>query len=174
MKKSNNLFLVGPMGAGKTSVGKQLAKLTGMPFYDSDAEIARRTGVSISWIFEKEKEAGFRAREMDIIDQLTSLDNIVLSTGGGSVVTPENCDNLIARGTVIYLNVSLDTQLTRTKRTDTRPLLENIDNPEAMLLALNAQREPLYQRIAQLSYLTDNMLPETIANQILIDIKWLR
>ena len=87
---ASNIFLVGPMGAGKSTVGKQLAKSLGRDFFDSDKEIERRTGVSISWIFEMEGEAGFRAREQKVIEELTDMKNIVLATGGGAILSADN------------------------------------------------------------------------------------
>lgn len=171
MAKTDNIYLIGPMGAGKTSVGKQLSKITRMALYDTDAEIVRRTGVSISWIFEKEKEAGFRQREAEIIDDLTTLNKIILSTGGGSIVTPGNCQHLAERGIVIYLYVSLEIQIDRTRRTDTRPLLENVADPVAKLISLNAEREPLYKAIADLTYNTDHLQPHALAEKILTDIE---
>lgn len=167
-----NLYLIGPMGAGKTSVGRQLAKLTKMTFYDSDAEIVAHTGVSISWIFEVEGEAGFRKREAEIIEKLCQLSGIVLSTGGGSIVTPSNREALQKNGIVIYLQVDLEVQLERTSRfTDTRPLLEGAIDPRSKLISLNEQREPLYESIAQLTYQTDNFDPHELATKILADIK---
>lgn len=173
-KNYNNIFLVGPMGSGKSSVGKYLAKITKKDFYDSDHEIQSRTGVSISWIFEVETEAGFRRREQNVIAELIKLNNIVLSTGGGCVVTPANRKSLSQHGVVIYLKVSLPIQVERTShRKDTRPLVD-VPNPEKKLIELNQQREPLYEEIADLVYDTDNKTPKAIANQIAKDIKKLK
>jgi shikimate kinase len=154
------------MGAGKSSVGKLLAALTPLTLYDTDHEIMDRTGVKISWIFEIEKEAGFRKREAEIIDELTQLENIILSTGGGCVVTPINLEHLKNRGTVVYLHVNLKEQLRRTKRTETRPLLEVAD-PKAKLIELNTAREPLYEEIADITIKTSNKKPIEIAKEIL-------
>ena len=119
----NNIFLVGPMGAGKTSVGRYLAKQLNKDFYDSDQEIEKKTGVSLTWIFDIEGMDGFRQREMKAIDELSSLTNIVLSTGGGCVETPEVREFLRQRGTVIYMEVSLETQLNRLKRDKKKALI---------------------------------------------------
>lgn len=160
------------MGAGKTSVGKQLAKLTNKPFFDTDEEIVKRTGVKISWIFEKESEAGFRQREQEVIHDLTHRTNIILSTGGGSITTPNNCTDLSQNGVVIYLQVSLPVQLKRTaRRTDTRPLLEGVENQSEVLTKLNAQREPIYVGLADLTYNTDTLEPGELAKRILRDIR---
>ena len=174
MEKTKNIFLVGPMGTGKTSVGKQLSQLTHRPFYDSDLEIEKRTGVTVTWIFQVEKEAGYRKREHEIIAELTSRQGIILSTGGGSVVTEENCQLLTERGIVVHLEVSLDIQFARTnQRQGTRPMLIT-DNPKETLQKLNQTREPLYQKIADLTYCTDDLHPRQIAKQILRDVKLLQ
>lgn len=170
MYKKANIYLIGPMGAGKSSVGKVLALLTGFTLYDTDHEIMARTGVKISWIFEIEKEAGFRRREAEIIDELTRSDGIILSTGGGCVVTPINRDNLKKNGIVVYLQVNLKEQLRRTKRTETRPLLE-VSDPKAKLIELNTAREPLYEEIADLTIKTSNKKPIDIAKEIISKIK---
>src|SRR5688500_1703693 len=130
-----NVFLIGPMGSGKTAVGKQLARLLHLQFYDSDAEIELRTGVDIPYIFEKEGEAGFREREREIIDALTQLDHVVIATGGGAVLLPENRERLSARGHVVYLNTGIEQQLERTRHGRQRPLLYT-DDPEGKLRQL--------------------------------------
>src|SRR5579872_750085 len=132
MLGKTNVFLVGPMGSGKTAVGKYLARLLGMPFQDSDAEIERRTGVDIAFIFEKEGEAGFRQREREAIEVLTAMDRVVLATGGGAVLLPENRRVLAARGRVVYLQTSVEQQADRVRQGRTRPLLSNVD-PAAKL-----------------------------------------
>ncbi len=142
-----SLFLVGPMGAGKTTVGKHLADLLERPFLDSDAEIETRTGASIPWIFEKEGEAGFRLREENTIAQLTQLPNIVLATGGGAVLSAANRHYLHNRGYVIYLYTPVEMQVQRTARDRSRPLLQT-DNPQARLQALLEVRDPLYRQTA--------------------------
>jgi shikimate kinase len=144
-----NVFLVGLMGAGKTSVGKMLAKRLGKTFHDSDHVIEARTGVRIPVIFEIEGEAGFRAREAAVIDELTALDNIVLATGGGAVLSPANREALRARGTVVYLRASVDELWNRTRHDRNRPLLQTED-PRGRLAQLHEQRDPLYREVAHI------------------------
>lgn len=169
-KQLKNIFLIGPMGAGKSSIGVRLAALAGMKFFDSDEEIRQRSGVPIGWIYEAEGEAGFRLREKNLIAELVKLSPIVLSTGGGTITTPENCDQLKAHGVIVYLEVSLEEQLHRTKRTDTRPLLETPD-VKKKLIELNEARRPLYAKLADLTYRTDQGAPKAIASQILKDVR---
>ena len=166
MKHPQNLFLVGPMGAGKSAVGRQLARLLHLDFVDSDEEIEARTGVDIPFIFEKEGEAGFRTREAKVIGDLSQKDGIVLATGGGAVMDPQNRNHLGARGFVIYLHTSVDQQLSRTRKGRDRPLLAN-DDPRAVLEALMATREPLYREIADLTVETDGRKVRAVANEIL-------
>src|SRR5580704_14185413 len=132
MVGKQSVFLVGPMGSGKTAVGKCLARLMSAPFYDSDAQIEQRTGVDISFIFEKEGEAGFRQREREAIEQLTSMNRIVLATGGGAVLLPENRRLLAERVSVIYLMTSVAQQADRVRQGRTRPLLSNVDPAEKL------------------------------------------
>ena len=150
---ASNIFLVGPMGAGKSTVGKQLAKSLGRDFYDSDKEIEKRTGVSIAWIFEMEGEAGFRLRERKVIDELTELKNIVLATGGGAVLAEENRRALRARGYVVYLSASVEQLLRRTNKDKNRPLLQT-DHPEDKITGLMAERAPLYKDVADIELRT--------------------
>lgn len=144
-----NVFLVGLMGAGKTSVGKMLAKRLGKTFHDSDHVIEARTGVRIPVIFEIEGEAGFRARESAVIDELTALNNIVLATGGGAVLAPANREALRGRGTVVYLRASVDELWNRTRHDRNRPLLQTED-PRGRLAELHEQRDPLYREVAHI------------------------
>jgi shikimate kinase len=146
---AGNVFFVGLMGAGKTSVGRLLAKRLDKAFYDSDHVIEERTGVRIPVIFEIEGEAGFRARESTVIDELTRLDNIVLATGGGAVLSEQNRAALRARGTVVYLRASVDELWHRTRQDRNRPLLQTAD-PRARLAELLAQRDPLYREVAHI------------------------
>jgi len=146
---AGNIFLVGPMGAGKSTVGKQLAKSLGRDFYDSDKEIEKRTGVSISWIFEMEGEAGFRVREQKMIDQLTKLKDIVLATGGGAVLSEDNRRALRSRGNVVYLSASAEQLFHRTAKDKTRPLLQ-ADDPKQKIIDLLATRDPLYKSVADI------------------------
>lgn len=154
------------MGAGKSAVGRQLARLLHLDFVDSDEEIEARTGVDIPFIFEKEGEAGFRKREAKVIDDLTQRERIVLATGGGAIVDPANRDHLGARGFVIYLHTTVSQQLARTRKGRERPLLENKD-PRSVLEALMENREPLYREIADLVVDTDGRKVKAVANEIL-------
>jgi shikimate kinase len=156
MKTPGSLFLTGPMGAGKSTIGRQLAKQLGLPFHDSDHEIESRTGVDIPLIFELEGEAGFRKREVTVIDELTRLPNIVLATGGGAVLDPANREHLKTRGRVIYLHTSVNHQLKRTRKDRNRPLLQT-GNPRKKLEELMAVRDPLYREIAGIIIDTDGM-----------------
>jgi shikimate kinase len=166
VKHPQNLFLVGPMGAGKSAVGRQLARLLHLDFMDSDEEIESRTGVDIPFIFEKEGEAGFRKREAKAIEDLTQKDGVVLATGGGAVMDPQNRSHLGARGFVIYLHTSVDQQLARTRKGRDRPLLAN-DDPRTVLETLMATRDPLYREIADLTVETDGRKVRAVANEIL-------
>ncbi|RKZ87044.1 MAG: shikimate kinase AroK [Gammaproteobacteria bacterium] len=148
-----NVFLVGPMGAGKSTVGRQLAKTLGRDFYDSDKEIEKRTGVSISWIFEMEGEAGFRAREQKVIAELTDLKNVVLATGGGAVLAEENRRILRSRGHVVYLSASVEQLMRRTSKDKSRPLLQTED-PKQQIVDLLAQRDQLYRDVADIELRT--------------------
>lgn len=165
MKPPKNLFLVGPMGAGKSAVGRQLARLTHLEFVDSDEEIESRTGVDIAFIFEKEGEAGFRKREGKVIDELSSREGIVMATGGGAVVDPDSRSRLGARGFVVYLYTSVRQQLDRTQRGRNRPMLENGDK-EKVLGELLEQRDPMYREIADLIVDTDGRRVQTVAREI--------
>lgn len=165
MKNPNNLFLIGPMGAGKSAVGRQLARMLHLDFVDSDDEIESRTGVDIPFIFEKEGEEGFRKREARVIDDLSQLEGIVLATGGGAVSNAESRNRLGARGFVIYLYTSVKQQLERTNRGRERPMLENGD-PTEVLEQLMAERDPLYREIADLIINTDGRRVQTVAREI--------
>ena len=147
--KNNNIFLVGLMGAGKTTIGRLLARRLDMTFIDSDHEIEARTGATIPWIFEIEGEASFRRREADVIRELTAQNGIVLATGGGAVLDPASRALLAERGTVIYLRASVSSILARTAHDKNRPLLQTAD-PRRKLEDLTAQREPLYREIADM------------------------
>jgi shikimate kinase len=166
MTKPQNIFLVGPMGAGKSAVGRQLAKMLHMSFIDSDDEIEARTGVDIPFIFEKEGEAGFRKREAAVIEDLSSRDGIVLATGGGAVVDPESRNHLGARGFVVYLHTTIAQQLARTRRGRERPLLESGDR-EAILAELMELRDPMYREIADMVVETDGRKVRMVAEEIL-------
>ncbi len=162
---SGSIFLVGLMGAGKTSVGRQLAKRCGKKFYDCDLEIERRTGVKISVIFDIEGEEGFRARETVLLHELTPLPDIVLATGGGAVLRAENRRMLKEHGTVIYLRASLDEILQRTRHDRSRPLLQTAD-PRGKLEELFIQRDPLYNEIANLVVDTGNQSVRSLVQKL--------
>jgi shikimate kinase len=160
-----NLFLIGPMGAGKTTVGRQLAECYRKEFVDSDLEIQCRTGVDIPTIFEFEGEAGFRQREHDVIDDLTTRDGIVLATGGGAVIKSENRNILSSRGLVIYLHCTAEQQYERTHRDKNRPLLQ-IDDPLDKLRRLMTQRDPLYRQTADLLISTEGRNTQSVVQDI--------
>ncbi|MGH8140587.1 MAG: shikimate kinase AroK [Steroidobacteraceae bacterium] len=164
-----NLFLIGPMGSGKSAVGRHLSRLLDMPFHDSDAEIERRTGVDISFIFEKEGEAGFRQREREAIETLTSMDRIVLATGGGAVLLRENRRALAERGRVVYLKTSVAQQANRVRQGRARPLLSNVDTA-AKLEELMEQRGGLYAEIADITVATDSRKVRSVAEDILREL----
>lgn len=164
--KIRNIFLIGPMGAGKSTIGRALAKEIKLEFYDSDEVIEERAGADIAWIFDVEGEDGFRKREQRVIEELTQKSNIVLATGGGVVMTSENRNALAARGTVIYLKTSLQQQYERTKRDTKRPLLQT-DNLNERLLELRDEREPFYEELADISFETDKLTVKAVANNII-------
>ena len=169
MKQPGSFFLVGPMGAGKSTIGRQLARALKLEFLDSDREIENRTGVDIPLIFELEGEAGFRERETRIIDELTATPGIVLATGGGAILDPDNRKNLSTRGTVIYLRTSIDQQLRRTAHDRHRPLLQTAD-PKARLEELMAARGPLYEETAHLIIDTDGCRIRDVVSKITREI----
>jgi shikimate kinase len=165
VSKSANIYLIGPMGAGKTTVGRRLADARGMEFVDSDQEVEARTGVDIAFIFEKEGEAGFRRRERQAICELTKRQGLVLATGGGAVLDPDSRQWLSARGFVVYLHASIEQQLARTERTDSRPLLQ-AGNRRETLERLFLIRDPLYREIADLVLHTDGRNARALAREI--------
>jgi shikimate kinase len=146
---NGNIFLVGLMGAGKTSVGRMLARRMNKDFLDADSEVEKITGVKIPVIFEIEGESGFRAREEKMIEQLTAMNGIVLATGGGAVISPANRALLKSRGRVIYLRAAPEDLWKRTRRDRNRPLLQTAD-PLGKLRGLHEQRDPLYREVADL------------------------
>lgn len=164
-----NLFLVGPMGAGKSSIGRHLARRLKRAFWDSDKELEKRTGVEIPTIFEFEGEAGFRVRESAVLEEVTALDGIVLATGGGAVLDEANRKRLRTRGLTVYLQASVETQLRRTSHDRNRPLLQTPD-PRHTLEGLLARREPLYLEVADLVMDTDRGSVHAIVARI---VSWL-
>lgn len=165
MSMPDRIFLVGPMGAGKTTIGQQLARDLHKRFKDSDREIEERTGADIPLIFELEGEDGFRRREQDVIDELSTGENIVLATGGGSVLRAENRARLSSRGFVIYLYAPLEHLLERTSRNRNRPLLQVAD-PRARLQAILEERDPLYREVADLVVKTDHRSVRSVVRAI--------
>ena len=165
MLGKRNIFLIGPMGSGKTAVGRHLARLLQYTFHDSDADIEAKTGVDIPFIFEKEGEAGFRIRETESIDRLTRLESIVLATGGGAVIDPANRAALAERGVVVYLVTSVNQQIERTRHARHRPLLHDTD-PEQRLKELMGRRAMLYAEIADLTITTDGRRVQLVAEEI--------
>ncbi len=165
MQNPRNIFLIGPMGVGKSTIGRQLAALMGMEFEDTDHEIQRRTGVDISTVFDFEGEEGFRRREKQVVDELTMRSGLVLATGGGVVLDPDNRRSLSGRGVVIYLSCSPEQQYRRTKRDRNRPLLQTEDKM-SKLKNLMDEREPLYQEMADLVVSTEKRSANVVAKEI--------
>jgi shikimate kinase len=165
MLSKPNVFLIGPMGSGKSAVGRQLARLLRFTFYDSDADIEAKTGVDIGYIFDKEGEPGFRMREKESIERLTRLDGVVLATGGGAVIDADNRRVLAERGTVVYLETSVDQQLERTRHGRHRPLLNDTD-PQEKLKELMLRRAALYKEIADLTVSTNGRRVQLVAEEI--------
>jgi shikimate kinase len=161
-----NLILVGPMGAGKSTIGRLLAKELRLPFKDSDKEIEQRTGANIPWIFDVEGEQGFREREQAVIAELCDVDGMVLATGGGAVMRSENRLALRRGGHVVYLHASVAQQVDRTSRDRNRPLLRSAE-PGKVLAELLAVRDPLYREIADIVVETDERPPRLVVQEIL-------
>ncbi|MGI0118780.1 shikimate kinase AroK [Zooshikella sp. RANM57] len=161
-----SIFLVGPMGAGKSTIGRLLSKALDVEFKDSDREIEARTGADIPWIFDVEGEEGFRDRESAMLEELTQQNGMILATGGGAVLREKNRRMLLqSTGTVIYLYTSVEQQLARTFRDKRRPLLQN-ENPQAVLAKLMKIRDPLYREVSDYIITTDNKIPRTVVNEI--------
>ncbi|QCI20155.1 MAG: shikimate kinase AroK [Buchnera aphidicola (Brevicoryne brassicae)] len=167
MAEKRNIFLIGPMGAGKSTIGRQLSQQLNMDFFDSDQEIEKRTGADISWVFDVEGENGFRLRERKIINELTKKQGIVLATGGGSITFKETRNFLSARGIVVYLETTIEKQLSRTKRDKTRPLLQIPTSNRIILENLAHERNPLYEEISDITVQTDNHSAKIVAFNII-------
>lgn len=167
---AGNIFLVGPMGAGKSTIGRQLAKALHRKFYDSDKVIEQRTGVSISWIFEMEGEAGFRERETKAIEELTALENVVVATGGGAVLSAENRNFLRERGHVVYLSAAPEQLYRRTARDKKRPLLQTGDRRK-QIEQLLAIRDPLYRDVADIVLKTGDQSIQHTVNEVIKKLK---
>ncbi|GGP68895.1 MULTISPECIES: shikimate kinase AroK [Shewanella] len=166
MAEKRNIFLVGPMGAGKSTIGRHLAQMLHLDFHDSDHEIEQRTGADIAWVFDVEGEEGFRRREAQVIADLSERQGIVLATGGGSVQSKDIRNYLSARGIVVYLETTIDKQVARTQRDKRRPLLQ-VDDPREVLESLAEIRNPLYEEIADVIVKTDEQSAKIVANQII-------
>lgn len=167
---NTNIFFVGLMGAGKTTVGRAVARRLGRPFFDSDHEIEARTGARIPVIFELEGEAGFREREAQVIDELTERDAIVLATGGGAVLRPENRAVLHERGLVVYLRANPHDLWLRTRKDKNRPLLQT-DDPKAKLEALYNERDPFYRECAHFIVETGRPSVNGLVNMVLMQLE---
>lgn len=166
MAFTHNVFIIGPMGAGKSSMGLQISKRLKASYFDSDRELEKRSGVDIEWMFEVEGEAGFRKREARIIDELTQLKGIVLSTGGGTIVLEENRQHLIERGIIVYLKVPFEEQLNRVNRIPARRPQLNVPNKAERLKELNDERETLYEKIADITFINDTHNTQQLAEKV--------
>jgi len=167
MAEKRNIFLVGPMGAGKSTIGRHLADQLHLEFFDSDQEIERRTGAEIAWVFDIEGEEGFRRREEGVISDLTEMQGIVLATGGGSVISKDVRNKLSARGIVVYLETPIEKQVARTQRDKKRPLLQTKEDPKEVLERLAQERNPLYEEVSDFVVRTDEQSAKVVANQII-------
>lgn len=160
-----NVFLVGPMGVGKSTIGRLLAAELALSFCDSDRAIEERTGADIPWIFDMEGEAGFRERESTVLRELASESGLVIATGGGIIMRPENCQVMKESGYICYLTASIDQLVERTARDKKRPLLQ-VDNPRQKIIELLSLRDPLYQGVADFVVNTDRRSPKSVAQEI--------
>ncbi len=165
-----NIFLVGLMAVGKSTVGRLLSEQLSMPFYDSDHEIEERAGAEVAWIFDVEGEEGFRDREEHVIDDISRLDGVVLATGGGAVKREANRKHLSQRGVVIHLDCPMDRLLARTRRDKKRPLLQG-DDREQVLTRLMCERGPLYAEIADYRFISDERSAKNLTRQIISALK---
>jgi shikimate kinase len=165
MLNAGNIILVGPMGSGKSAVGRLLAQRLDLALVDSDAEIEARTGVDIAYIFEREGEAGFRSREAEVLDDVTKRRGVLVATGGGAVLDAGTRERLRSRGCVVYLRTSVDQQLVRTRRSAQRPLLMSPD-PRGTLERLMGQRAALYEEVADVIVDTDGRKVGSVVDEI--------
>ncbi len=165
MREPSNVFLVGPMGVGKSTIGRLLASQLNMPFFDSDREIEFVTGADIPWIFDVEGEKGFRIREARMIDTLTQRQSIILATGGGAILNEQSREFLRSRGVVVYLRATINQQLERTCKDKNRPLLQT-ENPMAKIKELFKIREPLYRETAHIIVDTSRRSPRSVSQEI--------
>lgn len=169
MLGKRNIYLIGPMGTGKTAVGKHLARQIGAPFVDSDAEIERVAGVDIPYIFEEEGEPGFRQREREVLAELCRREPLVLATGGGAILSPENRQLLKSTGIVVFLQTSVAQQLQRVGNGRGRPLLKGVDLP-GRLEELRLAREPLYRETADITLCTDGRRVTKVSEMVLKEV----
>jgi len=167
LKSTSNIYLVGPMGAGKTTIGRLIAEELNKEFFDSDQVIEERAGADIAWIFDVEGEDGFRQRERRVIRELCAMDNIVLATGGGAILAEQNRKAMRKHGVVVYLMATISQQVERTKRDQKRPLIRDSADPRAKLTSLMELREPLYREIADISVMTSRRSPRAVSSEIL-------
>ncbi|CAL4043929.1 Shikimate kinase 1 [Buchnera aphidicola (Anoecia corni)] len=167
MAEKRNIFLIGPMGAGKSTIGKQLARRLNMDFYDSDNEIEKSTGANISWVFDVEGEEKFRIREEKVINTLVKKQGIVLATGGGSILSKKVRNKLSARGIVVYLKTSIEKQIIRTLRDKNRPLLNIKNSNESIFKKLENIRNPLYEEIEDIVIYTEDKGIKTLVLEII-------
>ena len=165
-----NIFIVGPMGSGKSTVGKIISDELFLNFFDTDDEIESRTGASIDWIFDLEGEEGFRKRESSILEEMVKQNSIVLSTGGGIIISDSNREMLSSRGTVFYLSTPISVQLERTSKDKDRPLLKNGD-PEEILTRLQKERKVLYESVSDHVIETENKSSQEVASEIINFVK---
>ena len=165
-----NIFIVGPMGSGKSTVGKIISDELFLNFFDTDDEIESRTGASIDWIFDLEGEEGFRIRESSILEEMVKQNSIVLSTGGGIILSDSNREMLSSRGTVFYLSTPISVQIERTSKDKDRPLLKNGD-PEEILTRLQKERKGLYESVSDHVIETENKSSQEVASEIINFVK---
>tara|TARA_B100000925_G_scaffold270702_1_gene233392 strand:- start:59 stop:562 length:504 start_codon:yes stop_codon:yes gene_type:complete len=165
-----NIFIVGPMGSGKSTVGKIISDELFLNFFDTDDEIESRTGASIDWIFDLEGEEGFRKRESSILEEMVKQNSIVLSTGGGIILSDSNREMLSSRGTVFYLSTPISVQIERTSKDKDRPLLKN-GNPEEILTRLQKERKDLYESVSDHVIETENKSSQEVASEIINFVK---
>ena len=160
------LFIIGPMASGKSLLGRKLSEYLDLPYVDTDKEIELRAGAEISWIFEKEGEKGFRDRESTILKESSSLDNFIISTGGGAILRNENRELMRSRGKIIYLETPIEIQLSRTLNDKTRPLIENVDKKE-VFSALSKERTPLYEELSDIRVPFKDRSKDELLNTVL-------
>ena len=166
-----NIFIVGPMGSGKSTVGKIISDELFLDFFDTDDEIEKRTGASIDWIFDLEGEEGFRRRESEILSEMVQKNSIVLSTGGGIILDSSNRELLSSRGTVFYLSTPISIQVERTANDKDRPLLKN-GNPSEILSKLHEERKGFYESVSDHIVETDSKSSQEVASQIVKLVKY--